>query len=233
MRIRHFGFVALIAAGLALTLAVAGRGADNDKGIVASLLSRVLSTPTTRVSIGSVSGALSSDVTISDIAIADRDGVWLKVDKLHLIWTRSALLLGRLEVDTLEIGAVSILRRPLPAEAGAPVSDAPILPEVPLKVVIQKFGLGKLDLGEAVVGEAASLTASGTASLGNPSEGLKLRFDARRLDADCPAGPGAADAAPRPEAGRGRTRRRHRGARVERAGAAAGQARPQRLRHAG
>jgi autotransporter translocation and assembly factor TamB len=184
MRIRHFGFVALIAAGLALTLAVAGRGADNDKGIVASLLSRVLSTPTTRVSIGSVSGALSSDVTISDIAIADRDGVWLKVDKLHLIWTRSALLLGRLEVDTLEIGAVSILRRPLPAEAGAPVSDAPILPEVPLKVVVHKFGLGKLDLGEAVVGEAASLTASGTASLGNPSEGLKLRFDARRLDAD-------------------------------------------------
>jgi translocation and assembly module TamB len=182
---RRIGVAALSAAALALVLVstMASRGADNDKGILADLLSRALSTPAARVSIGAVTGALSSDSTISDIAIADRDGVWLKVDKVHLNWTRSALLFGRLEVDALEIGTVTILRRPLPNEQPAAVSDAPILPELPVKVAIKDFKLGKLALGETVVGVAASLSASGNASLGKPAEGLKLRFDARRLDA--------------------------------------------------
>jgi autotransporter translocation and assembly factor TamB len=182
---RQIGLAVFMAAAVALVLAstLASRSAEDDKGVVANLLSRLLSTPTARVSIGSVTGALSSDSTIRDIAIADRDGVWLKVDKVHLNWTRSALLFGRLKVDALEIGTVTVLRRPRSAETDAPVSDAPILPEVPLNVEVKDFHLGKLSLGETVVGVAADLSASGNASLGKPSEGLKLRFDARRLDA--------------------------------------------------
>jgi len=58
----RIGFVTLLAAGLALVLAstLASRSADDDKGIVANLLSRALSTPSAGVSIGSVEGALRS-----------------------------------------------------------------------------------------------------------------------------------------------------------------------------
>jgi autotransporter translocation and assembly factor TamB len=182
---KRIGFAVLMAAALALVLVstITSRSADNDKGLVADLLSRLLSTPTARVSIGSITGALSSESTIGNIAVADRDGVWLKIDKIHLNWTRSALLFGRLEVDTLEIGTVTILRRPLATEPNAPVSDEPILPEIPLKVEVKDFKLGKLALGEGVIGVAATLSASGNASLGKPSKGLELRFEAHRLDA--------------------------------------------------
>ncbi len=183
----RIGFAALLIAGVASTAllvsTLAGRSADDDKGILSNLLSRALSTPAARVSIGSVQGALSSDSTINDVSIADRDGVWLQIDKIHLSWTRSALLFRKLQVDKLEIGTVKIVRRRLPNEQPAAVSDEPILPELPLKVEIKDFSLKELALGEPVIGLAARLGATGKATLGNPSEGLNLTFDARRLDA--------------------------------------------------
>ncbi|MEJ2378754.1 MAG: hypothetical protein P8Y71_26360, partial [Pseudolabrys sp.] len=96
-----FGALALLAVASALTLAstLASRSADDSKGVLASLLSRVLSTPTTRVSIGQIDGALSSNATIHNITIADRDGVWLKLDTARFVWSRTAILLHqRLEV---------------------------------------------------------------------------------------------------------------------------------------
>lgn len=180
-----FGMFTLAALGLVLVLAttMTSRSADDDRGIVSSLLSRVLSTPTSRVSIGSVQGALLSDSTINDISIADRDGVWLQVDRVRFNWRRTALLLRRLEIDKLEIGTIKILRKPLPNEQVMPTPDAPILPELPLKVVITDFSLKELAMGETVIGTAARLSATGAATIGNPAEGLNLRFDARRLDA--------------------------------------------------
>ena len=157
-------------------------GADDDKGILGSLLSRALSTPTTRVSIGAVEGALSSSATIRNVSIADKDGVWLELDQARIVWTRSALLLRRLEIDELEIGTLTIHRQPAPAEDPGAVSSEPVLPELPVKVQVRDFRLQTLALGEPVVGTAARLSANGHATLGNPSEGLDLQLDLRRLD---------------------------------------------------
>ena len=181
-----FGALAVLAVAAALTLAstLASRSADDSKGVLASLLSRVLSTPTTQVSIGQVDGALSSDATIHNITIADRDGVWLKLDTARIVWSRTALLLHqRLEVDKLEVGDLEILRRPLPSEQAVAGSDQPILPQLPVSIRIKALALKQLTLGAPVVGEAARLSASGSASLGSPSEGLNLQFEAQRLDA--------------------------------------------------
>lgn len=173
----------LLAAGALLASTLAGRSADDDKGILSSFLSRALSTPQSRVSIGLVQGALLSDSTISDIKIADRDGVWLEIDRVRFNWTRSALLFRKLQIDKLEIGTVRYLRPALPNEQPEAVSDEPLLPELPLKVEIKDFGLRELALGAPVLGTAARVSATGAATLGNPAEGLNLRFDARRLDA--------------------------------------------------
>ncbi|WP_114942905.1 translocation/assembly module TamB domain-containing protein [Microvirga calopogonii] len=157
--------------------------AQSDQGILASLISRLLSTPTTRVTIGSIEGALTSDAVIRDIRIADRDGVWLNLDRARLVWSRTALLRGRLQVDELTIDKLQIARRPLPAEEDAPVSDEPILPELPVKVIVDRFALQELTLGQPVLGTGARLSAAGSAQLGDPSEGLDLNFQAQRLDA--------------------------------------------------
>lgn len=157
--------------------------AQSDQGVLASLISRLLSTPTTRVTIGSIEGALSSNAVIRDVRIADRNGVWLNLDRARLVWSRTALLRGRLQVDELTIDRLRVQRRPLPAEEGAPVSDEPILPELPVRVIIDRFALQELALGEPVLGTEARLSAAGSAQIGDPSEGLDLTFAAQRLDA--------------------------------------------------
>jgi translocation and assembly module TamB len=183
--LRHLTLLAVLAV-LALAMAWGMNSpsrAQSDQGVLAGLVSRLLSTPATRVSIGSIEGALSSNAVIRDIRISDRDGVWLTLDRARLIWSRTALLRGRLDVDDLEIGRLAILRKPVPAEEEAPVSDEPILPELPVKVIVDKFVLQELSLGEPILGTQARLTAQGSAELGDPSEGLDLVFNTQRVDA--------------------------------------------------
>ena len=128
---------------------------------------------------------MSSDASISDIVLSDRDGPWLKIDKVRLVWNRLALFSRRLEVDQLTIGHMQFLRRPLPSETPPPPNSGPrsILPELPLKVIIKQFGVQELSLGEPVVGVAARLAIDGKATLGPPSEGLDLSLTSKRLDA--------------------------------------------------
>ncbi len=173
----------LLAGAILFTLTLGTRSDEADRGFLAGLISRALSTPMTRVSIGAVEGALSSDATIRDITISDRNGVWFRLDRARFVWRRLALLSRRLEVDRLEIGKLEILRRPIPADETVPNADAPLLPELPVKVQITDFSLRELALGQPLLGVEARLAASGAASLGNPAEGLDLRLDARRLDA--------------------------------------------------
>ena len=90
----------------------AARATEEDKGVLANLISQALSSPTTTVSVGAVDGALSSNATIRDIVLSDRDGPWLKVDTVRLVWSRLALLQRRLQVDELTIDHLQFLRRP-------------------------------------------------------------------------------------------------------------------------
>ncbi|GJE69234.1 translocation/assembly module TamB domain-containing protein [Methylorubrum podarium] len=160
------------------------RAADGEKTALGGLLSKALSTPSSQVSIGAVDGALSSDATIRNVVISDSDGPWLKLDRARLVWRRLALLSGRLEVDSLEIGRLEVLRKPVPGPTPAEAEpDGSLLPELPVKVEIKGFTLTELVLGEGVAGQPARLAGSGKAKLGNPSEGLDASAEFRRLDA--------------------------------------------------
>ena len=120
-------------------LATRGRAVDDEKGVLAGLVSRALSTPASRVSIGAIEGALSSDATIRNVELSDRDGVWLRLDRARIVWRRLALLQRRLEIDTLDVDHLSVLRRPTPAEAPVAGEDQPLLPELPVKLEVKSF----------------------------------------------------------------------------------------------
>jgi len=156
--------------------------AQKDKGFLTGLISQALSSPGMQVSVGAIDGALSSDATIRDVVIADKYGPWLTLDRARLVWTRTALLSRRLEVNRLEIGKLTIARKPVPSESEQPASEAPLLPELPLKVEIERFALQEVALGEPLLGQAARLSAEGKAKLGPPTEGLDLTFTTKRLD---------------------------------------------------
>ena len=114
-----------------LALCATAYAAEGDKGVLADLISRALSSPSMSVSIGAVDGVLSSDASISDIVISDRNGPWLKVDTARLVWNRLALFSRRLEVDQLTIGRLEFLRRPLPSETPPP--STPTISVSPLR----------------------------------------------------------------------------------------------------
>jgi translocation and assembly module TamB len=172
-----------LAAALWAFAAMPSRATEEDKGVLADLISRALSSEATQVSIGAVDGALSSNASISDIVLSDKDGPWLKIDRVKLVWRRAALVSRRLEVDQLLIHKLEFLRKPTPSDAPAQTDTAPILPELPLKVEIKEFAVGELELGAPILGTSASLSMAGAATLGNPAEGLDLHLDAKRLDA--------------------------------------------------
>lgn len=176
--------LAVIVAGAALLLEPRRPHAQEDQGVIAGFISRTLSSPGSTVSIGAVEGPLSSDVTVRNVTIADGQGVYLRVDTIRLVWRRVALLSRRLEIQNLEIGRVELLRRPIADPAAAPPpADGPLLPELPVKVEVGKFGIGEFVLGEPVLGVAARFAASGTASLGRAAEGLNADVEVRRTDA--------------------------------------------------
>ena len=71
---------------------------------------------------------LSSNATIGEITIADREGIWLRITNARIVWTRSALLLGRLDIETLAADRIDVLRKPAagrrPAAAGGRLASA-------------------------------------------------------------------------------------------------------------
>ncbi|MBR0939224.1 translocation/assembly module TamB domain-containing protein [Bradyrhizobium jicamae] len=161
---------------------MSGRSGESQQDVLAGLVSRTLSTPATQVHIGAVDGVLSSDATVRDVSITDNDGVWLTLDKARLVWRRSALLLGRLEIDRLEVGTLEIRRKPLPSDEPVPEAEQPILPDLPVKVQVKAFDLRALTLGQSILGEALTVAATGNTELGSPSEGLVFNLDATRTD---------------------------------------------------
>jgi translocation and assembly module TamB len=186
--IAALGLVGIAVLGIVL-YALASRTGENQQDLLASLVSRALSTPATQVHIGAVDGLLSSDATVRDVTITDKDGVWLKLDRARLVWRRSALLMRRLEIDHLEIGTLEVRRKPLPSDqpvkgANEPAkeSDQTILPDLPVKVQVKNFDLHSLVLGQPILGETLSATATGNTELGSPSEGLVFNLDATRTD---------------------------------------------------
>jgi translocation and assembly module TamB len=179
--------LALLVLGAAVAggvVATSSLRAQEDQGVLAGLISNLLSTPTQQISIGAVEGALSSEATIRDIRISDEEGVWLSLDRATIDWNRSALVFQRrLEVNALTLGTLTIERLPSREEVDEEdVEQGPLFPELPLEVDVDRFALDELVLGEPVLGTAARLTAEGSARIGDPDAGLSLDFTAQRLD---------------------------------------------------
>ena len=90
---------------------------DEERSYFLSFVENRLSGPNRQIRIRDIQGVLSSNATIGEITIADREGVWLRIINARINWTRRALLLGRLSIDTLGADRIEVLRRPVPAEA--------------------------------------------------------------------------------------------------------------------
>ncbi|WP_322867772.1 hypothetical protein U5922_017085 [Aquicoccus sp. G2-2] len=156
---------------------------EGDRGYIQGLLEDALSAPGRTVRMEGFAGALSSRATIDKITVTDPEGVWLTASDLVLVWNRSALLRGEVDIDEITIGEIDLPRRPVPAETPLPAPEASgafALPELPVSVNIAKMAITKAVLGKALFGEAAEVSFSGKAALASGAGSVTLAV--KRLD---------------------------------------------------
>lgn len=167
---------------LYLSSAVGVLAQEDDKGFLTRSIQDALSGAGRTVSIDGFRGALSSAASFERMTIADKDGVWLTLEEVVLDWNRSALLRGRLEVESLTAQRLDLPRLPLSEGETLPDAEATpfSLPDLPVSIVLQEFSVAEINLGAPLLGEAAQLSVTASALL-NGDEG-DVDLTAERTD---------------------------------------------------
>ncbi|WP_297560127.1 translocation/assembly module TamB domain-containing protein [Nitratireductor sp.] len=156
---------------------------EEERSFLTRLLENQLSTPNRQIRISGIRGALSSQATIGEITIADREGVWLRLQNASINWSRSTLILRqRLEVQRLAAESIEVTRRPLPDETALPSPESRSLqvPELPLAINLEQLEIPKATFGHDVFGLAAELSLTGALRIASGT--LDTNFDVKRLD---------------------------------------------------
>jgi translocation and assembly module TamB len=150
-----------------------------DKGLLTSWLEENLSGAGRTVTIDGFKGALSTRASLTQMTIADAQGVWLTLKDVTLDWSSSALLSGRIEISELSAGEIDLERIPkgdgtskLPSPEAVPLA----LPELPVSIVLNGIAAHKIVLGAPVLGQKVegSLSADLTLSGGEGTAHLDL-----------------------------------------------------------
>ncbi|MGJ5621322.1 translocation/assembly module TamB domain-containing protein [Sulfitobacter sp. MF3-043] len=180
MQILRYIIAPLLAMLMSFSLAHAQ---DDDKGFLTNAIQDALSGAGRSVSIDGFSGALSSRASFDRMTISDKDGTWLTLEDVLLDWNRSALLRGRLEVQSLTAKRLDVPRLPVPEADPLPDAEAKpfSLPDLPVSIEVADFSVDEINLGAAVLGEEAQLAIKANARL--TDDVGDLDFVAKRTDA--------------------------------------------------
>jgi len=144
---------------------------DEDKGFIVNLIEENLSGASRSVNIVGFAGALSSEATIEALTVADAEGVWLTLEDVTLIWSRSALLRGAIDIDEISATRIIVARAPVSEDTGPSPEAQPFsLPELPVSISLEQLEIAEIQLGESFLGEPISISLSGNAQL-NGGEG--------------------------------------------------------------
>ncbi|KKC32851.1 hypothetical protein WH91_11730 [Devosia psychrophila] len=143
-----------------------------------------LSTPERQIRLSNIDGALGSNVSVREITISDAEGVWLRVNNATLTWNQGALLLGRLDVQSLKADSIEYIRNAVPVEGAvdlpAPEASGFQVPEFPVAINLQELSIPKVTFGENVFGLGSEISLAGALTLEGGN--LTTNLDIVRLD---------------------------------------------------
>jgi len=172
----------LIAAGIALPLIAQESDEAQKSGFLRFIEDRI-SSPSRRIAINGLEGALSSDLRIAEITISDAEGVWLRIDNAQLNWDQAALLTGRLQINSLTADSIDYIRPAVPPEGvtpPAPEAGAIDVPELPVAVFLEELSVPQVTFGEDLFGLGSEISVAGRLVLEGGS--LDTNLDIDRLD---------------------------------------------------
>ena len=146
------------------------------------------------VKLSGLGGSFPAQLTLEKLQLSDDRGVWLTAEKVSLRWTPSAMLLHRLQIDSLHAALVVMERLP-ESSPGATHSAPPSIPRIDAAMV----SIDKLKLGPQLTIIPAPLAVQGSAHLRSLTDmfidlgahaigssgdyTLHVQFDPKRMDA--------------------------------------------------
>jgi len=178
--------LALVGGGLALAVPLLAQDqmtAEQQKDWFVSFVEGQLSTPDRQIRLSNIDGALSSQASIREVTISDKEGVWLRITNAAIDWDQGALFTGRLLVRELSADSIEYLRNAIPSDdVNLPPPEATPLqvPEFPVAIQLDKLAVPKVTFGEGVFGLGSEISLSGSLKLEGGS--LTSALEVTRLD---------------------------------------------------
>lgn len=178
-RLWKIAFLLLLSASLGLLALLSTHGGHT---LLLRLASSLASSNSSALKIGALDGSLFGDGAIAHITLSDMNGVWLQAQEISYSWTPRQLLSGRLDIASLRIGKVSLLRRPVgpSSPAGQGQADRTTM-LLPLKLRLGGLDVRQIDLGADVAGEDVKIRVTGSAEIEAVDEAT-AHFHIARLD---------------------------------------------------
>lgn len=141
---------------------------------------RLIEHVTGRLSAGKVvlrglGGSFPTRLTLAQLQLRDRGGVWLTADHIELTWSPLRLLENRIQIDLLGVQRLHVERAPVSDGQGGAVSFPTI--------DVGHVSISVAELGAPLVGQAASLTVQGGLRLRSLDE-ARASLQVNRLDGD-------------------------------------------------
>jgi translocation and assembly module TamB len=149
----------------------------DDKSRFVRFLENLVSTPDRQISLTGLEGAFTSNPTVERITVSDREGPWLELEGVEMVWRRAALLDRMLHIDSLRARQVTVLRKPTASEGTEPSGG---ISGMPVAVIIDAIALPRVVLAAPVAGGEAELAAAGSAQL--TPEALAAQLSVYRQD---------------------------------------------------
>lgn len=169
MRIRRI--ITLTAIGLASVAIVVFAGLQTRLGQrwLMNAVASMASSPDMRVTISGSHGTFPTNLTIDRIELADRRGVWLRIDQARLDWAFTSLFGDRLRIDRLAAARIEIIRQPDPPREVASREPAPPPPggkaSLPMGVDLKTLAVGEVHVHAPLAPVDSRWRLSGNASV--------------------------------------------------------------------
>ncbi len=182
----RFGLLGLLIL-LAALLGVIVLGISGDYGrraILNAVLDAVETPGELEIVVGGTSGTWPWRIGLSDVTVADGEGVYARVGRLEVEIAPLALLSRRVEIRGIALEDAALLRIPESSAPPEPKEPKPLalpeIPKLPVDIVVDAVRVRGAALGEAILGRPVRFDLDGAAALAG--SGALLDLDVRQTD---------------------------------------------------
>jgi translocation and assembly module TamB len=163
--------VLALAVGAAAVFTLTGKGREN----LASLISDLASSETSKVRIVGLDGIWSGRLVLDHLVLEDAGGPWLAARDVAIDWSPLALLSSTFDADRVRAGRVEVAR--LPESEGGEGGGG-----LPVDIAVRRIDLPDIALGEEIAGGIARLSAAGALAAKAEPLDVDLDLSIRRTD---------------------------------------------------